>query len=179
MSENKEVLIDESTTAEKETTEKENKDSLEIQKLKKQLSEYASEISKYKKQYKERLSEEEKAEAERKEKFEALQNELALLKKEKDISNQKAEYISIGFDSDLAQTTAEALVSGDFATVNANLKVHFENVKKQAVAEEMKNTPTPAIGSTTQNVSCESIMKIRDTEARQKAIADNLELFEE
>ena len=185
MSEKNEVLEVETATKETETKETETKEetkkaeSLEVQKLKKQLSEYASEISKYKKQYKERLSEEEKAEAERKEQLEAMENELAMLKREKDVSNQKAEYIAIGFESDLAQATAEALVNGDFATVNANLKTHFENVKKQAVADEMKNTPTPAIGSGTQTASLDSILNIKDTEARHNAIASNLDLFDE
>ena len=185
MTEQNEVLDTEDAATEKEEVKEEtkkepkaDKESLEIQKLKKQLSEYASEISKYKKQYKERLSEEERVEAERKEQLEAMENELNLLKREKDVSNQKAEYIAIGFESDLAQSTAEALINGDLATVNKNLKVHFENVKKQAVADEMKNTPSPAVGSSgTRPLTEEDIFNIKDDEERKRAIAENLELF--
>ena len=43
----------------------------------------------------------------------------------------------------------------------------------------MKNTPTPAISSGTQPASLESIINIKDTEARQNAIASNLDLFDE
>ena len=185
--ENKEVLENESgnDVAESKETKVEKEiekdtESLEIQKYKRQLSEYATEISKYKKMYKDKLSEEEKAEAERKEKLESMENELNALRREKDITSQKAEYIAMGFEADLAKETAEALVNGDFATVNRNLKKHFEDVKKQAIADEIMNTPSPSIsGSNSKSLTADDIFAIKDTDARRKAIEENLELFTE
>lgn len=118
-------------------------DSAEVKRLKEMISKRNSEVADYKKKYEARLTEEEKAEAERKAQMESMESELNSLKREKDVSAQKAEYIAIGFDPELAQTTAEALVNGDFVTVNKSLKEHFDSVKTQAVAEAMASTPRP------------------------------------
>lgn len=119
-------------------------DDAEINRLKKIISERNSEVADYKKKFEARLSEEEKAEVERKAQWDAMEKELTVLKHDKDVSMQKGEYISMGFDSELAQTTAEALVNGDLNTVNQNLKAHLESVKQQVIADAMANTPRPS-----------------------------------
>ena len=171
--------------AQVQETQPEVSESAEVRKLKRQLSEYASEISQHKKkaqalqnELNAHLTEEEKAEAERAKKWETMESELNALKHDKDVSAQKAEYIAMGFNPELAQETAEALVNGDFTTVNANLKLHYEGVKKQAVADAMMGTPKPIVSNEAKSVmTVEQIMAITDNAERKKAIAEHPELF--
>ena len=62
----------------------------------------ASELAALKKEYKGKLSEEEQKQAERDEQFAAMQNELNVLKEEKQLSEMTARYLSLGYDEKLA-----------------------------------------------------------------------------
>ena len=104
----------------------------------------ASEAAKLEKDLKARMSEDEIKAKERAEELEKYKTEAEALRREKNIANNKAQFISAGFDEALAQETAEALENGDFATVFKNQKTVIENVKKIAKGEAMAQTPTPA-----------------------------------
>ena len=66
------------------------------------------------------------------------------MQREKNISENKAKFLSLGYDDTLAGETAEALENGDFATVFKNQQVVIENVKKIAKGEAMASTTPPA-----------------------------------
>ena len=104
----------------------------------------ASELAQVKKDLKARMTEEEVKAQAAAEELEKYKTEAEALRREKNIANNKAQFISAGFDEALAQETAEALEKGDFATVFKNQKTVIENVKKVAKGEAMAQTPTPA-----------------------------------
>ena len=104
----------------------------------------ASELAQAKKDLKARMSDEEKAKIETEALLKQYKEQAETLQREKNIATNKAQFISIGYDDVLAQETAEALESGDFATVFKNQQTVIENVKKIAKGEAMASVPTPA-----------------------------------
>ena len=104
----------------------------------------ASDLAQVKKDLKARMSEDEIKAKERAEELEKYKTEAESLRREKNIANNTAQFITAGFDEALAQETAEALEKGDFATVFKNQKTVIENVKKIAKGEAAANMPTPA-----------------------------------
>lgn len=109
-----------------------------------------------------------------------LQDQIAELKREKLIADFTAQYASLGYDADMAKSTAEAYADGDVATVFANQKAFNESREKALKAELLKQTPRPGRGGTGEPGSAmtkDQIMKIKDSVARQEAIAAHPELF--
>ena len=96
---------------------------------------------------------------------------------EKNISTYKAQYISMGYDNDLAESTAAALAKGDVATVFANGKKHQEAHDKSVKASMLGSTKLPPAGDGGAPLTVEDIMKIKDTATRQQKMAENPELF--
>ena len=108
----------------------------------------ASELAQTKKDLKARMSEEEIRQKEAAEELNKYKAEAETLKKEKAISDNKAELLGIGYSDELAAITAKAMVEGDIATVIKNQQLVIENVKKVAKGEAMASTIPPA-GKTT------------------------------
>lgn len=104
----------------------------------------ASELAQTKKDLKARMSDEEKAKAESEALLKQYKEQAETLQREKNIADNKAKFISIGYDDSLAAETAEALEKGDFATVFKNQQTVIENVKKIAKGEAMASTTPPA-----------------------------------
>ena len=104
----------------------------------------ASELAQTKKDLKARMSEEEVKKAEVDNLLKQYKEEAETLKKEKNIADNKAELIGIGYSDELASATAKAMVEGDIATVIKNQQVVIENVKKVARGEAMASTTPPA-----------------------------------
>lgn len=140
----------------------------------------ASELAQVKKDLKARMSEEEVKEKERAEELEKYKTEAESLRREKNIANNKAQFITAGFDEALAQETAEALEKGDFATVFKNQKTVIENVKKIAKGEAMAQTPTPAgkADEGGKTITKEQFNKMSMAE-RQALYESNRELYDE
>lgn len=104
----------------------------------------ASELAQAKKDLKARMSDEEKAKAETELLLKQYKEQAETLQREKDISENKAKLISIGYDDTLATETATAMVNGDLATVLKNQQTLIESVKKLAKGEAMASTTPPA-----------------------------------
>ena len=66
----------------------------------------------------------------------------------------------MGYDSNLAQSTAEALAKGDMDTVFKNQKTHADNREKALRTELLKGTPTPAAGKTDDGMTKEKYSKL-------------------
>ncbi len=90
----------------------------------------ASELAEAKRQLKAKMSEDEQKEAERAAAEAAIKAELESLRKDKTITEHKAQYLALGYDETLAGETAKAFAEGDFAKVFANQKLFVENLKK-------------------------------------------------
>ena len=88
-------------------------ESSEVKKYKELLSKANSEAAGYKKELRAKQTEQEAREAEQKEAYEAMQTKLKELEEEKKLSDATAQFVSLGFSSDLAKDTASAYLSGD------------------------------------------------------------------
>ncbi len=140
----------------------------------------ASELAQTKKDLKARMTEEEIAKAEHEAELKKYREQAESLQREKNISENKAKFLSLGYDDTLAGETAEALENGDFATVFKNQQVVIENVKKIAKGEAMASTPAPAGKATDggKTVTREQFEKMSYTE-RVQLFDSNPELYKE
>ena len=96
------------------------------------------------KQLKERMSEDEQKKSEQEKAFADMKEELENLKREKELSDLTASYISMGYDKDLAADTAKARLDGDKAKEFANGEKHRQALEKRIKEQLMDNTPKPA-----------------------------------
>lgn len=103
----------------------------------------ASELAKVKKDLQARMTEEEKAKAEAEAELQKYKEQAESLQREKNIAENKAKFISLGYDDALAQETAEALEKGDYSTVFKNQQTVIENVKKIAKGEANASVTPP------------------------------------
>lgn len=132
----------------------------------------ASELAQVKKDLKARMTEEEIAKAEHEAELKKYKEQAESLQREKNIADNKAKFISLGYDDAMATETAEALEKGDFATVFKNQQIVIENVKKIAKGEAMAST-TPPVGKA--NEGGKTISK---EEFKNMSYAEMAELYE-
>lgn len=123
----------------------------ELIKTKSAFDKVSSEIASMKKQNKEKLSEEERLAEERAEELKNLRTENEALKREKDLGNLTAEYMSMGYSQEIASKNAVAFLDGDRKTLFANEKAHLESVKQSYDADALAKMNKPTSGSTTDN----------------------------
>lgn len=140
----------------------------------------ASELAQTKKDLKARMSEEEIRQKEAAEELNKYKAEAEALRREKTISENKAKFVSLGYDEALATETAEAMANGDMATVFKNHQIVIENVKKIAKGEAMASTPAPAGKATdgSKTITKEQFDKMTLGE-RQALFNSNRELYDE
>lgn len=148
------------------------------QKQKDLITKYTGQISSMKKAETEGLSAAEKKAKEQEEAMLDLQAKYDELLKASTVSGYTAKYMSLGYDEALATESANALVDGDMEKVFANSEKFKASLEKQYKAEAARNMPKPdGRGGVSAPMTRESIMKIKDAAERQKAISENLELF--
>ena len=150
----------------------------EFSNVKKSLDKASSEVADYKRKERERLSEDEKKTIEAEERetyYKGLERRIA-------ISDYEAELDDIT-DAKIKREVAELFADGKIVEGMAKHKAYRVKAKgdleKQIKDDLMKKNPPPT--AQTGNFSYKSkeeIMAIKDTNARQKAIAENLELFQ-
>ena len=90
-------------------------------KLKQSVTNASADASKWKKQLQEKMTEEEKANADREAANAAMQQELELLRNERNVANHKAQFVSIGFEEETAP--AHSLPSPKRGPLALNLPV--------------------------------------------------------
>lgn len=118
----------------------------ENDKLKKALDKSNSEAAENKRKLQEKMTAEEKEKEEQEQERKALQDEIASLKKDKAISDNKAKLLAMGYDDALASDSAQAIVDGDLDKFYTNQKTYLEKVKKDTKEELMRGTPQPPAG---------------------------------
>ena len=119
----------------------------EVARLKAALSKANSEAADYKKQLRSKQTEAEAAAAQQKEDYDKAMKENAELKRSIALSEKKAKLLGMGYDADLADKTAAAMVDGDMDTVLANQQTYLEAQKKSMTADQMRGTARPAAGA--------------------------------
>lgn len=124
----------------------------------------ASELAKLKKQDRERMGEEERKAAENAEKLANMEKELNTLRKEKTVSEYKANYIAQGYAEELADATAKALAEGDTEQVFANQSKFLKEYEKRIKAEALKDTPKPPAGAGGDGMTLKKLRSLSDAE---------------
>ena len=147
-------------------------------KLKQSVTNASADASKYKKQLQDRMSEEEKANADREAATAAMQQELELLRHERNVAQHKAELTAIGFAEDLAQETAEAINAGDTAKLFAGIRKFVESHDKELQAKSLMSNPVISGGEAKKKMTREEFGKLGYKE-RVELINTDPELYKE
>lgn len=103
----------------------------------------ASDLADAKKQLREKMTADEQAANAAAEATQKLQDDYNALLKKSTIAEHTANYLALGYDENLAKSTAEALFDGDMEKVFANQQMFNANREKELRAEIMKDTPRP------------------------------------
>jgi len=138
----------------------------------------ASEAASLSKQLKAKMTDEEKAKAESEAKQRDLEEKYNELLTRTQIADNKASLIAIGYDEELAEVTAKAMVEGDIATVIKNQQIVIAAVEKKAKGEAMLNTPNPKNEVKAQAITKEKFDSMTYAE-RAKFYQTNPELYQE
>ena len=121
--------------------------SAELERMKNAVSKANSEAAAWKKKHNELLGEEERKKQEQADHLAQVEKELADLRKEKTVSEYAAKYLGMGYEESLAKETAQAMADGDTEKVFANQVKFNDALKKAAIADKLKSTPRPGVGS--------------------------------
>lgn len=113
---------------------------------KSQFDKVSSDLAALKKQLRSKLSEDEQKELDRQNEREQMETELATLRREKLLNSHKASFLSQGYDEQLAEEAATALVDGDNDGVFAAMRKFGVNMEKSMRAKILKETPVPPAG---------------------------------
>lgn len=120
----------------------------------------ASELAQKKKELKEKMSEDEQKAQEDKEAREKLQADYESLLRENKISKYKANYLSMGYDSKLADEMAVAMADGDVDKLFKNQVKQNEILEKKIKAEILADTPKPNTNNNTKSMTLEDLRKM-------------------
>lgn len=108
----------------------------------------ASELAGYKRQLREKMSEEEQAKLDREARDKELMEELESLRKDKLLSQHVNRYLKLGYDEELAQSTAEAMVAQDFDKVFSNQQTFLAAREKEILKKQtLNNDKRPPAGN--------------------------------
>jgi len=122
--------------------------SKELEKAQNAVSKANSEAAEWKRKHNLLLSDEEQKKAAADEEKEQMAKRIAELEKREVENSYKSHYIGLGYDAELAASTAKALVDTDMETVFANQKKFLEAHDKTYKAQLMTGADlTPASGS--------------------------------
>lgn len=110
-------------------------------KLKEALSRANGDAAEWKRKYRATLDDAKRAEEERAEENKKRDEELATLRKEREVSKLEAQYLAVGYSAELASATAKAQADGDTATVLSNQMKFIEETKKNLEAAALGKQP--------------------------------------
>lgn len=144
-----------------------------------QLDKVASEAAEWRRKHNALLTEEEQKNIAREEEMESLRKTVEEMEKEKTITEIKSNYIAIGYEEELAEDTAKATVEGDNKKIFQNHKKFLEAHDKAFESSLLSKTPRPGEGvsRTSQPMTKEEIVAIKDPELRKQKIGENPEMF--
>ena len=112
----------------------------EVERLKNAVSKANSEAADWKKKHNALLSDDEQK---KQETLKKMSEELETLRKEKTVADFTAKYIKLGYDEELAVSTAKAMADGDMETVFKNGADHRAAMEKKIKEDLMNKTPRP------------------------------------
>lgn len=141
----------------------------------------ASELASTKKDLKARMTEEEQAKAEIQAAIDGLKNSNAELERQLAeqkhinlVAQNKAQLLGTdGYDDKTADLMANALASGDLASVLKIQKAVIENVKKETIGNAMANAPVPDVGKSVKTITTKAEFLSASTEEQTKFINEH------
>ena len=110
----------------------------DLEKQKQATSNASSDAADWKKKFRETQDEGTRKAAETEDMISGLRTKLAELEKRDTVSGFEKNFLSLGYDANLAKATAEAMANGDMSTVFANQKT-FNDAQAQAIQERLLN----------------------------------------
>ena len=128
------------------------------------LDRATSEAAEWKRKHNALLSDEDKRKQEDADARAAMEKELNDLRKEKTVSEYKAQYLAQGYSDKLAAETAQALADGDTAKVFANQQKFLEEYAKTVKADALKKTPRPPAGAGGNGLTVDEFRKLSPRE---------------
>lgn len=117
--------------------------SSENERLKNAVSKANSEAADWKKKHNALLDEDGKKKQEAEEANKKIIEELETLRRDKTISTYTAAYLKLGYDADLAASTAKAMADGDMDTVFKNGETHKAALERKIKEDLINGTPKP------------------------------------
>lgn len=138
----------------------------ELERYKNAASKANSEAAEWKKKHNALLSEEDKKKQANEEELTTLRKQVEEMRKEKVVSNNKAQLLALGYDETLAAETAQAMADGDNQKVFANQKKFLESHDKAYKAQLMGEGSKPPAGNTGGTQPTDYSKLIEDAQAR-------------
>jgi len=144
----------------------------EVERLRKALTAANSDAADWKKKYRETQDETSRTAAEKEEEHKQLLERVAALEAEKAVATYKATYVAMGYDDQLAESTAKAMQSGDMAKVLENQRKFQEATEQRIRSELMRRSGRPGgDDSGDQKKEDEAVTRAKQI-AKQRADAD-------
>ena len=120
-----------------------------------------SEAAEYKKQLKTLQDQQKTGNTKADDTIAQLQAQVAELTRQNTIASYAAQFIALGYDSELAQATAIATADGDVAAVFENQRKFLAQHDKDLKADIFKQTPKPGQGGTGKQAPAMTLEKYR------------------
>jgi hypothetical protein len=142
----------------------------ELERYKNAASKANSEAAEWKKKHNALLGEEEQKKQATDEELTALRERVAEMEKKELLAQHKAQFLALGYDESLADSTAKALVDGDTAKVFAAQKKFLESHDKALKADLLKGTPTPPAGEGGETMTLDKLRKMSVQERHEYSV---------
>ena len=133
----------------------------DLDKYKDAINKATSEAAEYKKQLKALQDQQKTGNSKADETIARLQEQVNELTRQNTISSYTAQFVALGYDSELAAATAIATADGDVATVFENQRKFLDAHDKQTKADILKQTPGPAKGGTGKQAPAMTLEKFK------------------
>lgn len=151
---------------------------VEYAKLKKAFDKTASETAAYKKQLREKMSEEERLATERAEQEQARENRIKELERENSLNKLSKQFLSIGYNEEMAEKSAIAQLDGDMDTILAVQNDFLAKKEADMKAKLLGEISAPGTNNANTQVTKEQFNKMGYSEML-KFKNENPELFAE
>ena len=133
----------------------------DLSKWKEASNKATSEAAEYKKQLKALQEQTKTGNSKADDRIAQLQQQVEELTRQNTIASYTAQYTALGYDPELAQSTAIATADGDTATVFENQRKFLEQHDKDTKAAILKQTPKPGQGGTGKQAPAMTLEKFR------------------
>ena len=140
----------------------------ELEKHKDATNKATKEAAEYKKQLKALQDQQKTGNSKADETIARLQEQVNELTRQNTISSYTAQFVALGYDSELAADTAIATADGDVAKVFENQRKFLDAHDKQTKADILKQTPRPGQGGTQKQAPTMTLEKFRKLSQQER-----------